>query len=159
MKKFLNKNLKTEKEIALGREYETKVNTLEKTRSKLNNSYGTYYALEGKYAKGTKRDDWAGQGVRGYNYIYATKADKTKEITEMETYYNTIILPLKSLEQQLLKELDELKEQLCFILYGYNLKTYYKFQEIARVETKIKKLEQELTEYNKYLVELKKEVI
>jgi hypothetical protein len=159
MKKFLNKNLKTEKEIALGQEYELKANARQEVRDKLNDAYYTYYALEGKYAKGTKKDEWAGQGTRGYDYVYATEADKAKEKAEMETYYNEVVKPLKDLEAQLIAEMEELKEQLCFALYGYNLNKYYKFQEIARVEREIKKLEQELVEYNEYLVELRKEVI
>lgn len=159
MKKFLNKKLETAEQLTLGQKYDMAQKKLVDTQEELRDKYFRYYEIEGKYANGTKIDEFAEQGCRGYSYVYATETDREKEITERENYHNNYIKPLQVLEAQLINEMTELKEQLCFALYGYNLEKYAKFQHIAYIEKQIKKLTQEIEDYNKYLIELKKEVI
>jgi hypothetical protein len=151
MAKAYKREITTPEQKAIYDALKAKRAEAEQARKELDDHYRVYHRIEGKYSIGTKPDEWAGQGCRGFFYEYNSPADRRREIDEEEKYYDTYIKPLKEKVSSLTEECIELDEALCVALWGFGSRKYYLIQQKAEFEKEIKRYQALIEEIDEKL--------
>ncbi len=149
--KRFGKTIKTPEQMTAYETLKVLTDEYHANKEELDRQFCTYWNMEGKYSMGKTADPYAGQGMRGYDYVYPSDEARRQEQTERDTFYQTHITPLKEREQVLVKEMGKAEEVLCIALWGYGIREYHLWNDLRRAE-------KELQRQIEYIAHLKEQI-
>ncbi len=148
-KKYFGKYPTTEEEQALAYRIENLFQEAKRLGEVEDNLFKEYWAMEGKYSTGKVYTD-ACQGFRGYDYNYASREDKLREMWERDAV-RAKAWEVKTGKEKLQQQAWDLEKEMCVLMHGCTEEEY-------RLRERIKDAEEDVISAQERLERLKKEL-
>lgn len=153
-KKYYGKYPTTTEEKTLAYRIESMLEEARKLGEVADNLFKEYYAMEGKYALGKVHDpNGPCQGFRGYDYKYASREDKLKEMWERDAV-RAKAWEAKTGQDTLNKRAWDLEKEMCVLMYGYTAEEYRARERVKKAERDVARALEWLEIYKKELKEI-----